>query len=195
MRCRCALPWFLRDSLAGLRLGFSSWLAAIAPLKPTGPSRWCLPKSGRDSATNSSPTPFSLGWVQCVSLVQYKYSNNASHAIGCAMMRRTALTKRHDGIAECLPSHLEPHVDDERLKLDVNGSTFFLDVSLDSPLPPTCSVHPRMHSRGCARGSNTRSPSTPMLNAKLAVSSSHSFSARSATKHWNLSAIPWQANP
>jgi hypothetical protein len=77
-------------------------------------------------------------------------AGNACHAIGCAMMRRTALTKRHDGIAKCLhafferhdlPSQLEPRVDGERLKPDVevviNGSTFFLDVSLVSPVEAT----------------------------------------------------------
>ena len=41
---------------------------------------------------------------------------------------------------------------------------------------PARNVRPRMHSRRCARGSNTRSPRTPVLHAKLAVSLSHSSS-------------------
>jgi len=63
--------------------------------------------------------------------------------------------ERHD-----LPSQLQPRVDGERLKPDVevviNGSTFFLDVCLVSPVEPTLFprwVEAAMSLSRCATGS------------------------------------------
>jgi len=100
---------------------------------------WCRGKTG--SGTNSSLQRRSvrlrlrlpaLSRSQCVFFVQCCNHSDTCHAIECAIMRRTAMTKSHDYIVKCLQAIFEHDLQsplDPRLKPHDN----VLHVPLVSP--------------------------------------------------------------
>jgi len=111
-------------------------------------------------------------------------AGNACHLIGCAMMRRSALTKRHDGIAKCLhafferhlPSQLEPRVGRRATHARCHQRLHLPPARLlVSPVEATYVQRKSEDAfAALAHGNNERSPSTLRLHAKLAFSLSHS---------------------